>query len=339
VGSASKTATKPGPVKNPAQRLAQLVAGDLELVNAMIMDRMQSPVGMIPDLASHLVEAGGKRLRPMITLATASMLGYEGDNHIRLATAVEFIHSATLLHDDIVDDSKVRRGKPAANRLWGNSASILVGDFLFARSFSLMVETGHLPVLGILSHASSIIAEGEVHQLAALGNIDLPVSAYMRIIEAKTAELFAAAARVSAVITGQAEAREMALDRFGRSLGLAFQLVDDALDYGAQNPKLGKQVGDDFREGKVTLPLALAYHAGTEDEKAWWEQTLDKDERSERDLAQAISFMHQHGTIDETLSRARECVQDAKGALSPFPDGELRACLGDLCDFVVERGY
>ncbi len=327
------------PEKNPAERLAELVGDDLERVNAMITARMQSPVGMIPDLASHLVEAGGKRLRPMITLATSLMLGYRGDNHIRLATAVEFIHSATLLHDDIVDDSKLRRGKPAANRLWGNSASILVGDFLFARSFSLMVETGHLRVLDILSNASSIIAEGEVHQLAALGNIDLPISSYMAIIEAKTAELFAAAASVSASIAKRPKADEDALDRFGRSLGLAFQLVNDALDYGSVDAKLGKQIGDDFREGKITLPLSIAYHAGTKEEQKWWEDVLSADTRSEADLHEAIAKINAHNGLGLTVEKAKTCIQDAKQALSHFEDSALRTCLMDLCDFVVQHVY
>ncbi len=325
--------------ESPAKRLAILVADDLQKVNDLIHAKMQSPVGMIPDLATHLVDAGGKRLRPMITLATSKMLQVEGDNPIRLATAVEFIHSATLLHDDIVDGSKLRRGRPAANRLWGNSASVLVGDFLFARSFALMVETGHLPVLDILSRASSIIAEGEVRQLAAIGNLDLPKQEYLAIAEAKTAELFAAAASVSAVIANAGTKQQQALDQFGRSLGMAFQLVDDVLDYQGLNSKLGKQVGDDFFEGKITLPLSIAYHSGSQSERKWWEDILDADERSESDLEKAGQLIERHNGLQETMERAIAFSETAKESLSMFEPGPCRDCLLDLCDFVVKRGY
>ena len=325
--------------ESPAKRLAILVADDLEKVNDLIHNRMKSPVGMIPDLATHLVDAGGKRLRPMITLATSKMLQVEGDNPIRLATAVEFIHSATLLHDDIVDGSKLRRGRPAANRLWGNSASVLVGDFLFARSFALMVETGHLPVLDILSRASSIIAEGEVRQLAAIGNLDLPKQEYLAIAEAKTAELFAAAASVSAVIANAGTKQQQALDQFGRSLGMAFQLVDDVLDYQGLNSKLGKQVGDDFFEGKITLPLSIAYHSGNQSERKWWEDILDADGRSESDLEKAGQLIERHNGLQETMALAIAFSETAKESLSTFEPSPCRDCLLDLCDFVVKRGY
>lgn len=322
---------------NPATRLAHLVAGDMARVDALIHVNMQSPVGMIPDLAAHLVDAGGKRLRPMITIATANLLGYEGDNHIRLACAVEFIHSATLLHDDIVDGSALRRGKPAANRLWGNSASVLVGDFLFARSFTLMVDTGRLPVLDILSRASSVIAEGEVHQLAQVGNLNLSQDDYLSIIEAKTAELFAAAARVSGVVAQAGEDTELALDRFGRSLGLAFQLVDDALDYAGDAQNLGKRTGDDFREGKLTLPVLLAIDRADADSRKWWETALRANERTDADLDRAKMFMHETNALKDTIGLAREHADTAKQALSQFRAGELRDCLTDLCDYVVER--
>ena len=325
--------------ESPAKRLAILVADDLEKVNDLIHNRMKSPVGMIPDLATHLVDAGGKRLRPMITLATSKMLQVEGDNPIRLATAVEFIHSATLLHDDIVDGSKLRRGRPAANRLWGNSASVLVGDFLFARSFALMVETGHLPVLDILSRASSIIAEGEVRQLAAIGNLDIPKQEYLAIAEAKTAELFAAAASVSAVIANAGAKHQQALDQFGRSLGMAFQLVDDVLDYQGLNSKLGKQVGDDFFEGKITLPLSIAYHSGNQSERKWWEDILDADGRSESDLEKAGQLIERHNGLQETMALAIAFSETAKESLSTFEPSPCRDCLLDLCDFVVKRGY
>lgn len=330
---------KPVSGENPAIRLAALVARELSEVNELITNRMQSPVGVIPDLAAHLVDAGGKRLRPMITLATSKMLGVTGDNPIKLATAVEFIHSATLLHDDIVDGSKLRRGRPAANRLWGNSASVLVGDFLFARSFALMVETGHLPVLDILSRASSIIAEGEVRQLSSIGNIDLPKVEYLAIIEAKTAELFAAAASISAVIANAPPTEQQSLDQFGRSLGMAFQLVDDVLDYQSRDAKLGKHIGDDFFEGKITLPLSIAYFAGDSEQRKWWESVLGADTRSDKDFQKAVNLIEHHNGMKDTLARASDYSQSAKEALSGFVPSACRDCLMDLCDFVVRRSY
>ncbi|VAW02324.1 Decaprenyl diphosphate synthase [hydrothermal vent metagenome] len=339
MSQAVKVSSLSGADDNPASRLSVLVAEDMARVNDLVNKRMQSPVGMIPDLAAHLVDAGGKRLRPMITLATSAILGYRGDHHIRLATAVEFIHSATLLHDDIVDGSKLRRGKAVANRLWGNSASVLVGDFLFAQSFSLMVETGHLPVLGILARASSVIAEGEVHQLSVIGNIDLPIEEYLAIIEAKTAELFAAAARVSAVVAKRPLEEELALDQYGRCLGLAFQLVDDALDYAGDERNLGKQAGDDFREAKVTLPLAFAYQNSNADDKKWWQQILDADLRSDADLDMARQKINQHQGIEQTLLRAKAYTKQAKTALSGFAPSEIRDCLMDLSDYVITRRF
>ena len=323
--------------KQPIEQLASLVEDGMSQVNDLIAERMQSPIGMIPDLAAHLVDAGGKRLRPMITLATSQILGVSGDNPIKLATAVEFIHSATLLHDDIVDGSELRRGKTAANRLWGNSASILVGDFLFARSFSLMVETGHIGVLGILSKASAVIAEGEVHQLAVIGNVDLPIKEYMKIIEAKTAELFAAAASVSAVIAGAPDKQQQALDSFGRCLGLTFQLIDDALDYSGNDDLLGKHTGDDFREGKLTLPLLLAYRKADADTQKWWQQVLEADTRNDDDLAKAIQLINQSGALEETLSQARKFALQAQTSLEIFEQSPIRDCLMELCDFLVQR--
>ncbi len=325
--------------QNAFTRLEALFADDMSAVNALIIERMHSPVGMIPDLAAHLVSAGGKRLRPLITLASARLAGYEGTAHIKLAATVEFIHSATLLHDDIVDHSTMRRGKPTANTLWGNSASVLVGDFLFARAFSLMVETGHLRVLGILAGASSIIAEGEVRQLAAIANLDLDVKEYMQIIEAKTAELFASAAQVSAVIAGLDDTGEQALARYGRELGLAFQLVDDALDYSGSEAKLGKAVGDDFREGKVTMPVAKAYASADAEEKTFWTDAFAKKQRSDADMAHALRLIDKHDTIKATLSQAREHAHNAQSALQIFDDCETRKALCDLCDFVVERVF
>ncbi len=321
------------------ERLESAFANELAQVNALIVERMQSPVGMIPDLASHLVRAGGKRLRPLITLAAADLAGYKGDAHYKLAATVEFIHSATLLHDDIVDGSPLRRGKPAANTVWGNSASVLVGDFLFARAFSLMVETGSLRVLDILAGASSIIAEGEVRQLAAIANLDMSEPEYMQIIEAKTAELFASAARVSAVIAGLPQPQELALDRYGRELGLAFQLVDDALDYSGNAQKLGKAVGDDFREGKITMPVAKAMKAASVDEQGFWTDVFSKPERNKADLDKAMTLMTRHRAVQATLDQAKTHITSAKAALQVFAPCKTRTLLCDVCDFVVERSF
>jgi octaprenyl-diphosphate synthase len=320
-------------------RLEAAFADDMEQVNALILERMQSPVGMIPDLASHLVRAGGKRLRPLITLASADLAGYQGEAHYKLAATVEFIHSATLLHDDIVDGSPMRRGKPAANTVWGNSASVLVGDFLFARAFTLMVETGRLRVLDILAGASSIIAEGEVRQLAAIASLDMSEQEYMQIIEAKTAELFASAARVSAVIADSPTDQEQALDRYGRELGLAFQIVDDALDYAGNSAKLGKTVGDDFREGKITMPVAKAMLHSNADEQQFWVDVFSSAARSDADLQHAMDIMSRHDAINATLEQARGHVKNAKQALSCFAPGKTRTLLRDICDFVIERSF
>ncbi len=324
---------------NAMTRLEAAFTDDMAKVNDLIIERMQSPVGMIPDLAAHLVRAGGKRLRPLITLASADLAGYTGDAHYKLAATVEFIHSATLLHDDIVDGSPMRRGKPAANTVWGNAASVLVGDFLFARAFSLMVETGRLRVLDILAGASSIIAEGEVRQLAAIANLDMSELEYMQIIEAKTAELFASAARVSAVIADLPEEQELALDRYGRELGLAFQLVDDALDYAGSAKKLGKAVGDDFREGKVTMPVAKAIQLASKDEQSFWTEAFSKPERNDHDLQHAMALITKHDAVQTTLDQARTHVRNAKSALQIFAPERTRTLLSDVCDFVIDRSF
>ena len=335
----TRIAEQPSRKADAMERLEAAFAGDLARVNALIVERMQSPVGMIPDLAAHLVSAGGKRLRPLITLASAQLAGYQGDAHIKLAAAVEFIHSATLLHDDIVDGSPLRRGKPAANRVWGNSASVLVGDFLFARAFNLMVESGRLRVLDILAGASSIIAEGEVRQLAAIANLDMSETEYMQIIEAKTAELFASAARVSAVISDLPRKQELALDRYGRELGLAFQLVDDALDYAGAAGTLGKAVGDDFREGKLTMPVAKAMQAGSDEEAGFWREVFQKPVRNDADLDQAMTLITRHKAVQATLKQARAHSQNARDALRIFPPADTRTLLCDVCGFVVDRTF
>ena len=322
---------------SPAQTLWELTGEDMGAVDALILDRMQSSVGLIPDLAQHLVGAGGKRLRPLLTISAAQLCGYKGDAHHKLAAAVEFIHSATLLHDDVVDESALRRGKKPANMIWGNSASILVGDFLFARAFNLMVETDSMEALGILSNASSVIAEGEVQQLAALRNLAMSEEDYMRVIKAKTAALFAAATEVAPVIAGRhAEERE-ALREYGLKLGLAFQLVDDALDYGGMASALGKSVGDDFREGKMTLPVIRSLKTCTDEDGAFWRRVIVDHEQQDVDLERAVSMLRNSGALESTMDLAKQFSQDAADALDVFPATALRDTLKELAGFVVAR--
>jgi octaprenyl-diphosphate synthase len=327
------------PPKASLDRLNTLLQDDLTSVNALILKRMHSPVALIPQLAGHIIAAGGKRLRPMLTLATSRLCGYRGDRHIALAAAVEFIHTATLLHDDVVDDSDLRRGLATANAVWGNKASVLVGDFLFSRAFELMVEDGALPVLAILSRASAIIAEGEVLQLVTSNDVATTEDAYLEVINAKTAQLFAAASRIGAVVSDRSEAEAQALESFGRNLGIAFQLIDDMLDYSAKQSELGKSVGDDFRDGKITLPVVLALRAADDREREFWRRTLEDSEQHDGDLEHAIELMRRHGTLAATLERAREYGAAARRALSTFRDGPERQALDEVIEFCLERGY
>ncbi len=322
---------------SPAQTLWDMAAEDMAAVDALITERMQSPVGLIPNLGQHLVGAGGKRLRPLLTVATARLCGYEGTDHHKLAAAVEFIHSATLLHDDVVDESALRRGKKPANLIWGNSASILVGDFLFARAFNLMVETNNMDALGILSHASSVIAEGEVQQLAALRNLSMSEDDYMQVIKAKTAALFAAATEVSPVLAGKPASEREALREYGLKLGLAFQLVDDALDYGGFESALGKSVGDDFREGKMTLPVIRAVKAADKTEAEFWHRVIVDHEQSDVDFETAVSYIRKAGALASTMDLAKEFSRDAADALGVFPKSPWRDTLQNLAAFVVAR--
>jgi octaprenyl-diphosphate synthase len=338
VGPAVGPAREPAGAPNAADRLAALLAEDLQAVDALIHQHMSSPVGVIPNLAAHLIDAGGKRIRPLITLASARLCGGGGDAPRKLAAAVEFIHSATLLHDDVVDVSSMRRGRQSANMVWGNSASVLVGDFLFARSFNLMVETGDLQVLDILARAASVIAEGEVMQLAAANDAETGRERYMAIITAKTAALFAAAAKAGAVAAGRAGAEAAALETYGRELGLAFQLVDDALDYGGLSAAMGKNTGDDFREGKVTLPVVLARDAGDAGERAFWLRAMGG-ERTDDDFHRAVALIRRHNAIALTLDAAREHAERARAALQRLPSNAYREALEALPEFVVERAY
>jgi octaprenyl-diphosphate synthase len=319
--------------------LSQLLGSDLDRVNQLIVERMQSPVALIPQLAGHIVASGGKRLRPMLTLGCARLCGYSGSRHIALAAAVEFIHTATLLHDDVVDASDLRRGRETANAVWGNKPAILVGDFLFSRSFELMVADGSLRILEILSRASSIIAEGEVLQLMTQNDLQTTEASYLEVIQAKTAELFAAASQIGAVLAERPreEEEEAALDRFGRNLGIAFQLVDDMLDFSARQTELGKSIGDDFRDGKVTLPILIAFARGDQEERAFWHRTFEDMDQQPGDLDRAIQLVARHGALADTLSRARGYAATAIDALSIFDDGVERRALIEAATFATER--
>lgn len=318
--------------------LKALLDGEMAATKALIADRLGSHVTKIPDLAGHLIRSGGKRLRPLVTLASARMFDYPGEAHVKLGAAVEFIHTATLLHDDVVDRSDRRRGAFTANVIWGNQSSVLVGDFLFSRAFELMVEAGDLRVLEILSRASSVIVEGELMQLETQNNPDTTLDDYLRVIDAKTAELFAAAAEAGAVIAGCGPRDCAAMRAFGRELGLAFQLVDDVLDYTGKNDALGKNTGDDFREGKMTMPLVIALSESGGDWTAFWDRVFSG-EQEPADFIRAMNFMREIGAFDATLDRARALADEAKARLAPLPDNAFRQALSDLADFAVSRGY
>ena len=319
--------------------MIQLVTGDMDLVNEAIVGRMKSDIPLIPELAGHLIAGGGKRMRPMLTLASARLLGYDGARHYGLAAAVEFIHTATLLHDDVVDGSDMRRGKRTANLIWGNPASVLVGDFLFSRSFELMVEAGSLKALKILSNASAVIAEGEVNQLTAARRVELGEDRYLEIIDAKTAALFAAACRIAAVVAERPEGEEAALDAYGRNLGIAFQLVDDAIDYTSDAGTMGKDAGDDFREGKMTLPVILAYARGDAEQRAFWKDAVEGRRDSDADFAHAVDLVRATRAVDDTIARARHYGQRAIEALGVFPAGAAKDAMIEAVEFAVARVY
>jgi octaprenyl-diphosphate synthase len=322
----------------PQDRLAEWLAEDMAAVNRLIRDRMASKnAPRIPEVTAHLIDAGGKRLRPLLTLAAARMLGYGGPFHVHLAATVEFIHTATLLHDDVVDESERRRGRPTANLLWDNKSSVLVGDYLFARSFQLMVETGSLRVLDILSNASATIAEGEVLQLTAARDLGTDETVYLQVIRGKTAALFAAATEVGGVIAGAPEAQVADLATFGDALGIAFQIADDLLDYGGDDGAIGKNTGDDFREGKVTLPVIKAVAKATAEERAFWIRVIEKADQRDGDLAQARRLMQRHGALEAARQDALDWAATARKALANLPDHPLRQMLDDLTLYVVSR--
>ncbi|WP_246423828.1 polyprenyl synthetase family protein [Roseospira goensis] len=323
--------------------MLDLVGDDLTRVNQTILDRMHSPIALIPQLAGHIVAAGGKRLRPLLTLAAARLVGYEGDRHISLAACIEFLHTATLLHDDVVDESDKRRGRDTANAIWGNKPSVLVGDFLFARAFELMVEDGSLEVMGILARASAVISEGEIHQLLTSNNIETVEEDYIQVVGAKTAALFAAATRIGGVAAERPRAELDALDAYGRNLGIAFQITDDFLDYSAREAELGKSIGDDFRDGKLTLPVIHAIAHGDDEERAFWRRCLEEqdfsDPHGEADLAHAMTLLARHGALEETVRRAHAYAEAARRALDIFPDSRIKTILTEVVDFSVERAY
>ncbi len=324
---------------SPVERLNTLIARDMQDCDRLILKGMGSTVRLIPELARHLIESGGKRLRPMLTVAAALAGGYQGGGHVKLAAAVEFIHTATLLHDDVVDESTLRRGKVSANLVWGNKPSVLVGDFLFSRAFQLMVETENLAVLDILSGASAVIAEGEVMQLNSARNLGVTEEHYMKVVSAKTAALFAAAAEAGAVLAGRGKDFVQGFRAYGDNLGIAFQLVDDALDYSGRQALMGKSVGDDFREAKMTLPIILAHARADDGMRAFWQRVIETGNQTEADLNRAITLVEETGAIQETMRRARAYADEAKRALSILPGSAIKSALSDIADFCVERAY
>jgi len=317
--------------------LMRLVSADMARVNALILERTGSDVKLIPELAGHLISSGGKRIRPMLTIATAQMFGYHGEAHVALAASVEFMHTATLLHDDVVDESSMRRGKAAARVVWGNEASVLVGDFLLGQAFKMMVEVGSLAALAVLSHAAAVIAEGEVWQLAAAKNVSTTEDEYLSVIRAKTAALFSAATEIGAIIAGHGTDEQAALRSFGNNLGIAFQLIDDALDYSGEEGKLGKALGDDFREGKITLPVVLSYRRGNETERVFWRRTLQDGTLEDGDLEKAVAIMRRHRAIEDTVERAGHYGAMARDALAIFPESAHKAALLESVDFCISR--
>ncbi len=326
--------------RNPQASIApllELVHQDMALVNQLILSKTGSDVAMIPEVAKHLIDSGGKRLRPMLTLAAATMCNYDGKHHVTLAASVEFMHTATLLHDDVVDESDMRRGKKSARMVWGNQASVLVGDFLLGQAFRMMVDAGSMAALGVLSNAAAVIAEGEVMQLAAAQSMETTEDDYLAVIRAKTAALFSAAAEVGPILAGSEKPVQDAFRSYGVNLGLAFQLVDDALDYGGSKQALGKNTGDDFREGKITLPVLLCYRRGNEEDRAFWRDAMEKGSSDDIALGRAMQLMEQHGAISATISRARHYGQIARDALAPLPASPHKEALLEVVEFCISR--
>lgn len=326
-------------MKNPVEDISSHLENDMSAVNAIILERMDSHVPLVKQLAGYLIAAGGKRVRPLLTLASTAI--HDGDMsraHL-LAACVEFIHTATLLHDDVVDESDERRGQATANEIFGNQASVLVGDFLFSRAFQMMVDDGNIDILRILSDASAIIAQGEVLQLSTANNIDTTMEDYTAVIKAKTAALFAAACEVGPVIAGGHSGQAEAMAEYGMNLGIAFQIVDDVLDYSANQEKLGKTIGDDFREGKMTAPVLYAIEKADEEEKSFWARVITDNDKNDDDLPHAIALMQKHNALEQSMTLARQYAGKAEDALSIAPDGALKDMLSSLIKFTIERDY
>ncbi|NKB51964.1 MAG: polyprenyl synthetase family protein [Rhizobiaceae bacterium] len=327
-GNNSRASVKP---------LVELTRDDMVLVNQLILSKTGSDVTMIPEVAQHLIDSGGKRLRPMLTLAAARMCGFQGDQHITLAASVEFMHTATLLHDDVVDESDMRRGKQSARIVWGNQASVLVGDFLLGQAFRMMVDARSMEALDVLSTASTVIAEGEVMQLAAAQSMETTEDDYLAVIRGKTAALFSAACEVGPILAETDKPVRDAFRSYGMNLGLAFQLVDDALDYGGSKADLGKNVGDDFHEGKITLPVLLAYRRGSAEEQKFWREAMESDAADPQALQHAMGLLTKHGAIPDTVARARHYGEIARDALAPLPAGSYKDALLEVVEFCVSR--
>jgi octaprenyl-diphosphate synthase len=317
--------------------LVDLSKADMERVNQLILSKAGSDVQMIPEVANHLISSGGKRLRPMLTIASANIFGYKGDAHVKLAASVEFMHTATLLHDDVVDESDMRRGRKTARILWGNQASVLVGDFLLGQAFKMMVEVGSLDALDVLSTAATVIAEGEVLQLSVAKNMDTTEDDYLQVIRAKTAALFAAAAEVGPIVASASRADRAALKSYGMNLGLAFQLVDDALDYGGKAAELGKNTGDDFREGKITLPVILAWRRGTADERLFWREAIEGGKNDDANLERALGLITKYGSLADTIARANHYGTIARDAIAALSASPWKSALMDVIDFCIGR--
>jgi len=337
VGSAAAAQNETG--AGALERLLAATAAEMEKVNALILTRAESHVEMVPQLARYLIEAGGKRLRPMLTVAAALLFGKPTGAQTNYAAAVEFMHNATLLHDDVVDESDMRRGRPAARKIWGNQASVLVGDFLLGQAFLMMVETGRLDALAVLARAASIIAEGEVFQLAKAGDLAATPDDYDQVIRAKTATLFQAAAEVGAMAGGADEAGRAALRDYGMELGLAFQLVDDVLDYRGESGAMGKNTGDDLREGKMTLPVILTLADANPAEREIITASLGKSDASDAALTQVVAIMNRHGALARTIEEAHAHVRAARAALDPLPPSAMKTILSDIAEFYVSRAY
>ena len=322
---------------NAQNNIMSTIAADMDAVNSVIRQRLHSEVALVNQIAEYIISAGGKRIRPVLVLLVANAYNYKGVGHHELAAVVEFIHTATLLHDDVVDESSMRRGRQTANALFGNAASVLVGDFLYSRAFQMMVSVNRMRVLEVLADATNVIAEGEVLQLMNMHDADLAVDDYLKVIRFKTAKLFEASARLGAVLAGAPAEVEDACASYGRSLGTAFQLVDDLLDYEGATAQLGKNVGDDLREGKPTLPLLIAMARGNADERALVRHAIEEGEVDR--LGDIIAIVRRTGALEATRQAARDEAAKARESLLSLPDSKHREALIELCFRSIDRSF